>query len=1055
MEKNELIQEEHEILRFWEENDCFGKQREKLAGRPLFRFLDGPITANNPMGIHHAWGRSLKDIFIRYKALRGFDCRCQNGFDAQGLWVEVGVEKELGFENKRDIERYGLDRFTRQCEDRVEKFAGVITAQSKRLGQWMDWGQDYFTHTDQNIQGIWYFLRKCHENGWLRQEHKPMPWCPRCGTSLSEHEMTGSYRQMTHDSVFFQLPVAGKDFRILVWTTTPWTLSSNVALAVNPEIDYLIVKVKSQDAPLVLAKQAVKRLGEDKLEVLGSLRGAELVGLEYETCFPELDAQQGFTHRVVAWEDVSAEEGTGVVHIAPGCGAEDFQLGLRENLPQVMPVDDLGIFLPGFGFFSGKDSSAIAEEVFGELRRRGKLYQVEPHEHSYPVCWRCKTPVIFRLVPAWYITVTDGLRARLLRAAEKVKWEPESGGRRMADWLSHMGDWNISRKRYYGLPLPFYPCPHCGELTVVGSKEELLRLSSSPVADGALPELHRPWIDEIRIACPRCGEAVSRIPDTGDVWLDAGIVPFSTLGYFTDRAAWEKNFPAEWVTEMNEQVRLWFYSMLFMSVVLEDRPPYEHVMCYSMVAREDGGKFSKTGYMIQFDEAAEQIGSDAIRYLFAGNPITNDVRFGFAMGDEARRKLLGFRNIYTFFDTYASLDRPALAGYSPDPAALQPIDRWLLLRTNDFLGKATRWMDEYKSAGLVKEFEEFMEDISNWYVRLNRRRFWRSENKTDQLSAYYSLYFALKSATQAMAPILPFLTETIWQKLVRRTEPEEALSVHLSDWPQPLKGIAEDGLLERTALTREVIAIALRLRNEQQRKVRQPLPALFVCCGEDVRNQLQMFAQHMQDELNVKSLKFMEDPSQLQQTVPAVNFKLAGAALKSQVNAFKEHLAGLSEEDAAAVVRLVEAGGEVAVPGWADPLDAGLFLLQNKVRPGIASTVFRPGGSHEDVTVALDTTVTEELRREGLVRDVIRQIQTMRKDAGYAVEQRVRLAIAADGTLRAALEEASGHLTAEVLADGLTETLDAPDLRRELDIAGEKIIIQIAKASEPPAAYDE
>lgn len=1049
MEKHELIQEEHDVLRFWEEEQCFAKLKNQAAGRPMFRFLDGPITANNPMGIHHAWGRSLKDIYIRYKFQRGYDCRCQNGFDAQGLWVEVGVEKELGFESKRDIEAYGLDKFTEKCKDRVRNFSGVITEQSKRLGQWMDWGNDYFTHTDENIEAIWYFLKKCHDNGWLRQEHKPMPWCPRCGTSLSEHEMTGSYQQMTHDSVFFQLPVKGKDYRILVWTTTPWTLSSNVALAVNPEIDYALVKVKSQDTPIVLAKNAIKQLvkepggSSDKLDVLDIFKGAELVGLEYETCFPELPALADCTHRIVAWEDVDAEEGTGVVHIAPGCGAEDFALGQRENLPQVMPVDDLGIFLEGFGFFSGKDSSAIAPEVFEELTQRGKIYKVEPHEHSYPVCWRCKTPVIFRLVPAWYIATAE-LKPRLIAAARKVKWEPESGGRRMEDWLTNMGDWNISRKRYYGLPLPFYPCPHCGELTVAGSKKDLAALNPDPSVK--IPELHRPWIDEIEINCPKCGKQVKRVPDTGDVWLDAGIVPFSTQGYFTDREAWEKNFPAEWVTEMSEQVRLWFYSMLFMSVVLEDRPPYEHVMCYSMVVREDGGKFSKTGYMIQFDEAAEEIGSDAIRYLYAGNPITNDVRFGFAMGDEARRKLLGFRNIFTFFDTYYQIDQPDLsASWQADTADLCALDRWLLLRTNQFIECATERMDGYKAYALVKDFEDYVEDVSNWYIRLNRRRFWKSGNAEDKLAAYQCLYFALKSAAQVMAPIIPFQTEAIWQKLVRGIEPDAPVSIHLATWPQAMPGIADDGLLEQTELVREIIAAALRLRNEQNLKVRQPLQTLFAVCGPEAKAALNVFLPQVLSELNVKELVFLDDPEALQVKVPAVNFKLAGAALKSQVNAFKQHLAGLRPEDAQAVAEQAEAGGTVTVPGWEGALDASLFLLQKETKPGIVSTACRG----DEITVALDIVLTEALRNEGAVRDVIRQIQTLRKEAGYAVEQRIRLAIITpSGFLQAALEEACERLCAEVLADHLSkgEHLEAPDITRTLDIAGESITFELSKS---------
>jgi len=1037
MEKQDLIREEHDILDLWERNHCFEQRRAQAAGRPLFRFLDGPITANNPMGIHHAWGRSLKDIYIRYKFLRGYDCRCQNGFDSQGLWVEVGAEKELGFASKRDIETYGLDKFTARCKDRVRHFAGVITKQSRRLGQWMDWGHDYFTNTDENIQAIWHFLKKCHGSGWLRQEHKPMPWCPRCGTSLSEHEMTGSYVQMTHDSVFFQLPLDNEQCtmnneqlsgaNILVWTTTPWTLSSNVALAVNPEIDYVLVKLKSQDKPIVLAKNAIKRLGDDKLEVLDMFKGAALVGLRYETCFDEFPALQ-FAHRVVAWEDVDAEEGTGVVHIAPGCGAEDFTLGLREGLPQVMPVDDLGVFLEGFGFFSGKASDKIADEVFAELKARGKLYKVEPHEHSYPVCWRCKTPVIFRLVPAWYIA-TEELKPRLIAAARKVRWEPESGGRRMEDWLTNMGDWNISRKRYYGLPLPFYPCA-CGELTVVGSKEELRALGGEAVDQ--LKELHRPWIDEIAITCPKCGKKVRRIPDTGDVWLDAGIVPYSTLGYFSDRQAWERNFPAEWIVENHEQVRLWFYAMLFMSVVLEDRPPYERAMCHGTVLREDGGKFSKTGYMIQFDEAAEEIGSDAVRYLYAGNPVPSDVRFGFTLGDEARRKLLGFRNIFTFFDTYYQIDKPDLAGYQPKD--LCPLDTWLLLRTNQFIENATRLMDNYKASALVKDFEDYVEDVSNWYIRLNRRRFWKAGDAADKRAAYYSLYFALKSAAQVMSPVIPFQTEAIWQKLVRQIEPDAPLSIHLSAWPQPLPHLADNGLLEQTALVREVIATALRLRNENNLKVRQPLQALYIVGIVD-QAPLRIFERQLLDELNVKELIFLKSAEALQIKLPAVNFKLAGAVLKGQVNAFKNHLTGLSAEDAQLVAAQVESGGDVTVPGWPGSLSASLFLINTTTKPGIASTPYL------DATVALDIELTDDLRREGIVRDIIRQLQTMRKEAGYAVEQRIRLGISPASVIAGAED----HIMAETLADALAAHLENPDLTRELDIAGEKITLEIAK----------
>lgn len=1042
-EKNNFIKSEHEVMKFWEDNQCFEKLREKNKGHERFRFLDGPITANNPMGVHHAWGRSLKDMVLRYKAMNGYDCRYQNGFDSQGLWVEVEVEKELGFKTKKDIENYGMDKFTNKCIDRVNRFSGIITEQSKRLGQWMDWENSYYTNTDTNIEGIWHFLKKCDDNGWIQPEYKPMPWCPRCGTSLSEHEMTGSYKLMTHNSVFFKLPIVEDGRKILVWTTTPWTLSSNVALAVNPEIDYVEVKVKSDDAIVVLAKNAIKHLGDDKLEVLRLFKGSELVGLHYETCFPELEAQNGIDHKIVAWEDVDAEEGVGVVHIAPGCGAEDFELGQSLGLAQVMPVDDMGIFLKGFGFMTGKDSHEIAPEVFEELKKRNKLYKVEPHEHSYPVCWRCKSEVIFRLVPAWYIRTAD-LKPKLLEASNAVKWEPASNGKRMNDWLNNMGDWNISRKRYYGMPLPFYPCEECGEVTVVGSKEQLRELAVDPAKVDALPQLHRPWIDDIKIKCPKCGKEVSRVSEIGDVWLDAGIVPFSTTGYFSDKEEWKKNYPAEWITEMREQVRLWFYSMLFMSTVLEGRAPYDRVLSYSAVVSEDGSKFSKTGFMIKFDEAAEKIGADTIRYLYAGAPVTNDVRFGFNLGDEARRKLLSFWNIYTFFDTYASIDKPNLEEFTPNKESLSSTDRWLIVRTNDYIKKATAYMDDFKPYLLVKDFELFVDDISNWYIRTNRRRFWKTEDNADKMTAYWVLFNALNACVKTMAPVVPFMTETIWQDLVRKVMPNAPISVHLSDWPKPIEGFEDDGIIEQTQLARDVIATSMRLRNEAQLKVRQPLSSLYVCCEESAHDKIKVFEKNIKDELNVKEIKYLSDFSLLEDFFVGVNFKVAGAVLKKDVNKMKQTLLELSNEQMTELTKAVQNGGEISVPGWDDKFDSSIFALQRKTKDGIVSSEC----NNKDIIVALDTVLTEELIKECAVRDVVRQCQIVRKEAGYQVEQRVVISIScSNGFINSALKEDNDHIASELLANSVVygESIDS-DFSKDVEIGEDKIHIEIKKA---------
>ncbi|MCH5169959.1 MAG: isoleucine--tRNA ligase [Oscillospiraceae bacterium] len=1039
-EKNFFIDLEHEIMQLWEEEKYYDKLVAKNKGNKMFRFLDGPITANNPMGVHHAWGRSIKDIFIRYKSMRGYDCRRQNGFDSQGLWVEVEVEKQLGFKTKKDIEDYGMDKFTRQCVDRVKHFSGIITEQSKRLGQWMDWENSYYTNTDLNIQGIWHFLKVCDDNGWIKREYKPMPWCPRCGTSLSEHEMTGSYKLMTHNSVFFKLPLEELNSKILVWTTTPWTLSSNVALAVNPEIDYVEVKIKSDEKTLILAKNAIKYLGDDKLEVVRALKGEELVGLHYDTCFPDIPAQAGIEHKVVAWEDVAADEGTGVVHIAPGCGVEDFELGERLGLPKVMPIDDMGIYLDGFGWMIGKDSHTVADEVFEHLKADDKLYKIEPHEHSYPVCWRCKSEVVFRLVPAWYIR-TEELKPRLIKNANTVKWEPASNGKRMNDWLNNMGDWNISRKRYYGLPLPFYPCD-CGDVTVIGSKAELREKAVDPAMVDALPELHRPWVDEIKIKCPHCGKEVSRVSEIGDVWLDAGIVPYSTFGYFTDRKEWEKNFPAEWVTEMHEQVRLWFYSMLFMSTVLEDRAPYERVVTNSAVVAEDGSKFSKTGFMIKFDEAAEKIGADTVRYLYAGAPNTNDVRFGFNLGDEARRKMLSFWNIYTFFDTYAQIDKPVFTDYKPDKANMTATDKWLIVRTNEFITKAQGYMDDYKVYLLIKDFEVFVDDISNWYIRTNRRRFWKTEDEQDKMIAYWTLFTALKTCVQVMAPVIPFMTEYIWQKLIKVCEPNSAESVHLSDWPTVVEDFEDDGIIEETALARDVIAVAMRLRNEQQIKVRQPLNKLFVCCDKDKADKIKTFEKNILDELNIRNIEYISDANLLEDKYCAVNFKVAGAVLKQNVNKMKQTLESLSADEMKAVTEAVIAGGEVSVPGWDEKFDASVFAVNSKTKAGIVSAEF---GS--DCVLALDVVLTEELLKDGAVRDIIRQCQLLRKEAGYQVEQHIAASInTADEFVLTALNEKKDYIANELLADSLVIGEDiSADLSKTISVNEKDVIISVSK----------
>ncbi len=1032
-----FIDMEHNILSFWEKEQCFKKLQEKNKNGKPFRFLDGPITANNPMGIHHAWGRTLKDIFLRYKGMNGYTSHYRNGFDGQGLWIEVEVEKELGFKDKKDIEKYGLENFTKKCMERVQKFSEIITEQSKRLGQWMDWDNSYFTNTEENITAIWYFLKKCHEKGMIKQSFRPMPWCPRCGTSLSEHEMSGSYKQLTHKAVFFKLPLKGTDCKAVVWTTTPWTLSSNVALAVNPEIDYAKVKVKSDDKYLILAKNAIKILGEDKVKVEKIFKGKELVGIEYETCFEEFEKQKNINHKVVAWEDVANDEGTGIVHIAPGCGAEDFELGKREGLDIIIPIDDSGVILDGFGFMTGKSTKEVAEYVFEELKNRNKLYKVEEHEHSYPVCWRCKNEVVFKAVKEWNID-SDVVRNKLIEASRKVNWTPEFAGKRMEDWLNNMGNWAISRKRFYGLPLPIYPCENCGEITVVGSRKELKELAGDIVDE--LPDLHRPWIDKVEIKCPHCGKNVKRITDVGDCWLDAGIVPFSTLKYFTDKEYWKKYFPAEWVTEMKEQIRLWFYAQLFMSVVLEEKAPYESVLTYSAVVKEDGGKFSKSGYMIKFDEAAERIGADPARYLYAGAPTNNDVRFGFNLGDEARRKLLNFWNIYVFFNTYAILDMPNLKDYKLDEKMLEKSDRWLLARLNQFIENATKYMEDYNTPNLIREFEVLVDDISNFYVRINRKRFWKIKEDNDKTLVYYLLYTAIKKVSQVMAPIIPFMTEEIWQNMVRSFEPDEEISIHLTKYPKVDKNYTNKEILANVEEMRKIINLGLMLRNTKQLKVKQPLLTMYVYSKNNIEDLINDYGKIIKEELNIKEIEILTNTNSINDYYLSVNFKEAGNLLKSRIQEFKEKINNLNKNEMNLLVKMYndENNSDVEVSGFGMiPKEA--FLVNEKPKDNIILI------NENNYTVALDTTINEELTLEYLERELTRAIQVLRKEAGFKIEQRIELGIETEGKLfTKVLEKYLDEIKLETLTIKFSNSmLSDYELKKILEINDEKVTIAL------------
>lgn len=1028
---------EHRVLDFWQKNQSFNKLLELGKSRPLFDFLDGPITANNPMGVHHARGRALKDIFIRYKSITGHSCRFQNGFDCQGLWVEVEVEKQLGFRGKPDIEAFGLDKFSAACKARIEKFSKVQTAQSIRLGQWMQWDNSYYTHTDNNIEGIWYFLKRCHDKGWLYQDGHPMPWCTRCGTSLSEHEMAGSYKDMSHLAVFVKLRVPARKARILVWTTTPWTLAANAALAVNPDLDYVEVELEGEDMPVILGKQALEHWKRRKARVLKVFKGSELIDLEYEPIIEELSVQQGFKHRIVAWKDVDALEGTGVVHIAPGCGREDFDLSKEVEIKRISPIDEKGDYFEDYGWLRGRNAKDVAEDVAAYLDKNGKLLSKYMHEHSYPVCWRCKNELVFRLVDEWYISCDD-IRADAIKAAASVEWQPEYLGKRMDDWLRNMGDWCISRKRFWGLPLPFYKCSDCGTLTVVGSRKELRELSDDDVE--GLPELHRPWVDAIRIRCRNCGARTSRVVEVGDCWLDAGIVPYSTRGYIKDGELSPDYRPADWICEMGEQVRLWFYSMLFMGVTISGKAPYKKVSTYEWVFSESGERFSKTGYMIEFDEAAEKMGVDTMRYYFASQSASSDIRFGYNRGADARRQLISLWNIYSFFQTYAGIDKPDLSRVEDARKHLTDLDRWLLARLSAFLTETRKHYENYNTPMVVRELEKFVESLSNWYVRANRRRFWKSGSGDDKLAGYWALYQSLKGMSVVMSPIIPFLTEHIWQECIRKHESAAAESVHHSLWPEAQDWWQNADLLVQAEEVQGVINHAHRLRAESQIKVRQPLAALAVLAQERTLAALREHEQLVLSEINVKKLQYLTAKDALFSEYLELDMKKAGPLLKGALSSAVSAVNGLIGPALQAVLAGVKKGSEIELPGVEIKLPASVFVVKTRTRPGIATF------EDKDLFVALDTAITPELEEEGWIRDVLRQCQVLRKDSGFEVQDRIYLNIRTTSSqLNRAIEKYRDLIQNETLGVFDAAKADEAACQSALDLSAGRIEIFMRK----------
>ncbi|HKA08454.1 MAG TPA: class I tRNA ligase family protein [Gemmataceae bacterium] len=1166
---------ERKMLELWDRIDVLAKLQAKNRGKLKWSFLDGPITANNPMGVHHAWGRTYKDVYNRYFAMTGHELRYQQGFDCQGLWVEVEVEKELGLKSKRDIENLvhgdveaSVDRFVQECKNRVDRFARVQTDQSIRLGFWMNWDRtdedwaktpderkSYFTMSEENNYTIWSFLKKCHQRGLIYRGYDSMPWCGRCGVGISEMEMKEGYRLVEHKSAFIKLPLKSRPGEnLLVWTTTPWTLTSNVGAAVNPELTYLKVKLKGEI--YYVAKGAFKQnrmesAGEEEgepgasatggkksrrdwldgvphlnsieqifksktkegYEIVGEVRGSEMIGWEYVGPFDDLPAQQypgGFpeevarlmekrhallqeeyyrdprtgavlqphldamlkpaceSHRIISGgADVTETEGTGMVHTAPGCGAIDFQWGKDNGLPPVAPIDDSGVFHPGFGELTGKNAAhpATADAIFDMLKKKDVLFATERYVHRYPHCWRCKTELLYRLVDEWFINMgprnsEEGFRGEIMKVVDRVTFLPESlnGRARERDWLWNMGDWMISKKRYWGLALPIWVDEKDPtQFEVIGSRQELQEraVAGWDTFEGHTP--HRPWVDKVKIRNSRTGNLMSRIPDVGNPWLDAGIVAFSTMKYNTDRAYWRKWYPADFITEsFPGQFRNWFYALLAMSTMMADgEPPFKTLLGYGLVMDQYGNPMSKSsGNSIEFIAAADEggtivgakggresfapIGADVMRWMYCRHNPAANLNFGPDPADKVRKQFhIKLWNCYSFFVNYARLD--GFDATTPTvPVKSRPdIDRWILSDLQELITHAREAHEAYNVMAFCQEAERFVDDrLSNWYIRRNRPRFQSNvdelddDGRRDKWAAHQTLYMVLVTLTKLFAPVIPFLSDAMFQNLRTAKDPE---SVHLCDFPIANAALVDKELSADMDALLSLVSLGGAARNVAKAKVRQPLAEFRVQTRDEaVERALERFPQQLREELNVKRVTRYDGPPLLTATAK-LNKKTAAAKLGPKLKEAEAFLATLDAVDLAEQLRK----GPSDVFGVL--LDSTDIVIDYQASTGWAGVAEK--GTH----VALDARVTDELAREGLARDVIRQVQDRRKKSGLNMEDRIVLYLQTDSEiLRSAIDAHCDHIAAETLTVRRSDSLVGDGV--EVTIEGHKLKIGVQKA---------
>ncbi len=1042
-----FVDREKNIGKFWRNQQIFEKSMKKREGSPTYTFYDGPPTANGKPHIGHVLTRVIKDMIPRYKTMKGYMVPRKAGWDTHGLPVELEVEKLLGLDGKEQIEEYGMEPFIKKCKESVWKYKGMWEDFSGTVGFWADMDNPYVTYDDNFIESEWWALKEIWDKDLLYKGFKIVPYCPRCGTPLSAQEVAQGYKTVKERSAIVRFKVVGEDAYFLAWTTTPWTLPSNVALCVNPEEEYC--KVKAADGytyymAKALLDQVLGRLADEEngvkaYEILETYAGTDLERKEYEPlfeCAAECAAQQHKKgHYVTCDNYVTMTDGTGIVHIAPAFGEDDAQVGRRYDLPFVQFVTEKGEMsseTPYAGLFVKKADP----EVLKDLDAQGKLFDAPKFEHEYPHCWRCDTPLIYYARESWYIRET-AVREDLIRNNNTVNWIPESIGKgRFGNWLENIQDWAISRNRYWGTPLNIWECEGCGHQESVGSRKELAERSGNP--DAANVELHRPYIDEVTFVCPDCGKTMRRVPEVIDCWFDSGAMPFAQHHYpFENKELFEQQFPAQFISEAVDQTRGWFHSLMAVSTLLFNKSPYENVIVLGHVQDENGQKMSKTkGNAIDPFDALKTYGADAIRWYFYVNSapwLPN--RFHGKAVQEGQRKFMGtLWNTYAFFVLYANIDEFDASKHELEYDKLTVMDKWLLSRLNSTVKAVDDNLSNYRIPETAKALQSFVDEMSNWYVRRCRDRFWAKGMEQDKINAYMTLYTALVTISKAAAPMIPFMTEDIYRNLVCSVDASAPESIHLCDFPEVNEAWIDTELEADMDVVLEAVVLGRACRNTANIKNRQPIGKMFVKAGSSLS---EFYLDIIKDELNVKDAELTEDVSALTTYTFKPQLKTLGRRFGKNINAVKEILAGLDGQKAMA--ELNEKGALViTVDGASEALEKDDLLIESAQMEGYISD------SDHGITVVLDTNLTPELLEEGFVREIISKVQTMRKDAGFEVMDHIRVSMQDNDKVKGIIQKNESTIKSEVLADAV-DYESAGGFTKEWNINGENVILSVEK----------